>query len=68
MRFVKLFFIFVFAFIIVASFSFAKPDYSKKTGKGCAYCHVKPGKPDLNDVGKCYKDNNHSLDKCGEKK
>ena len=42
----------------------AKPEYAKKEGKGCKYCHVTAGKPDLNDTGKCYKDNNHSLDKC----
>ncbi len=46
------------------SISIAKPEYSKKEGKSCKYCHVTPGKPDLNDTGKCYKDNNHSLEKC----
>ncbi len=46
------------------SISTAKPEYSKKEGKNCKYCHVTPGKPDLNDTGKCYKDNNHSLEKC----
>ncbi len=42
----------------------AKPEYAKKEGKGCKYCHVTPGKPDLNDTGKCYKANDHSLEKC----
>jgi hypothetical protein len=46
------------------SISTAKPAYSKKEGKGCKYCHVAAGKPDLNDTGKCYKDNDHSLAKC----
>ena len=46
------------------SISNAKPEYSKKEGKKCAYCHVTAGKPDLNDTGKCYKANDHSLAKC----
>lgn len=68
MRFVKLLMVLVFSLIIVASFSLAKPEYSKKEGKNCAYCHVKVGSKDLNDIGKCYKDNDHSLAKCVEKK
>jgi hypothetical protein len=46
------------------SVSKATPAYSKKEGKKCTYCHTAAGKPDLNDTGKCYKENNHSLDKC----
>jgi hypothetical protein len=46
------------------SISTAKMEYAKKEGKKCVYCHVAAGKPDLNDTGKCYKDNNHSLEKC----
>lgn len=65
MRYVKLLFAFVFTLIIVASFSLAKPEYGKKEGKSCTYCHVKAGSKDLNDVGKCYAKNDHSLAKCG---
>lgn len=46
------------------SVSSAKPEYAKKEGKSCKYCHVAAGKPDLNDIGKCYKDHDHSLEKC----
>ena len=42
--------------------SYGKPEYSKKEKKGCTFCHVTMGKPDLNDVGKYYKDHDHSLD------
>ncbi len=42
----------------------AKPEYSKKEGKKCDYCHVKMGSKDLNDTGKCYKEKNHSLEGC----
>ena len=49
----------------VISISTAKPAYAKKEGnKKCTYCHVTAGKPDLNDTGKCYKANDHSLAKC----
>ena len=64
MRYVKLLFAFVFTLILVASFSMAKPEYAKKEGKSCAFCHVKPGQKELNDTGKCYAKNNHSLAKC----
>ena len=64
MRYVKLLFVFVFALILVASFSMAKPEYAKKEHKSCTFCHVKAGQPALNDMGKCYAKNNHSLTKC----
>ena len=41
---------------------FAKAEYSKKEKKGCTFCHVAMGKPDLNDAGKYYKDHDHSLE------
>jgi hypothetical protein len=52
--------------VSMISISTAKPEYSKKEGKNCKYCHTAlPAKADnLNDTGKCYKDNNHSLEKC----
>lgn len=42
----------------------ANKKWADQTKQKCTYCHVKAGKPDLNDTGKCFKDNNHSLDKC----
>ena len=47
-------------------FSFAKTEYTKKEGKGCTYCHTAAGKKDLNDMGKCYADHNHSLESCAK--
>jgi hypothetical protein len=41
--------------------SFAKPEYSKKEGQTCTYCHVAAGKADLNDGGKYYAAHDHSL-------
>ena len=40
----------------------AKPEYTKKEGKACAFCHVKTGSKELNDAGKYYAAHNHSLD------
>lgn len=42
--------------------SFAKPEFAKKEGKTCTFCHVKMGSKDLNDGGKYYKEHNHSLE------
>lgn len=47
--------------------SFAKTEYMKKEGKTCTYCHVAAGKKDLNDVGKCYAEHDHSLAACAPK-
>ena len=41
---------------------YAKPEYSKKEKKGCTFCHITMGKPDLNEAGKYYKDHDHSLE------
>jgi hypothetical protein len=45
----------------------AKPEYAKKEGKPCTFCHVKMGAPEvmakgLTDAGKYYKEHNHSLE------
>ena len=41
---------------------YGKAEYSKKEKKGCTFCHITMGKPDLNDAGKYYKDHDHSLE------
>jgi len=46
--------------------SFGKTEYTKKEGKGCTYCHTAAGKKDLNDLGKCYAEHNHSLEGCAK--
>jgi len=55
-------------FLVCTTASFGKPEFSKKEGKTCTYCHVKAGAKDLNDTGKCYQKNDHSLAKCTETK
>ena len=55
--------------LLSTTLSFGKPEYSKKeSGAKCTVCHTAMGKKDLNDTGKCYKENNHSLAKCDVKK
>lgn len=48
--------------------SYAKPEYTKKEKKSCTFCHPTQGKKDLNDIGKCYAEHDHSLDACTPKK
>jgi hypothetical protein len=42
----------------------AKAEYTKKEGQKCTYCHVAAGSKELNDTGKCYAKNDHSLKTC----
>jgi len=46
--------------ILTAIPAFAKPEYTRKTTKGCAFCHVPPGY-NLNEAGKYYADHGNSL-------
>jgi len=41
--------------ILMATPAFAKPEYTRKTTKGCAFCHQPPGY-NLNEAGKYYAD------------
>ncbi|MEP7363375.1 MAG: hypothetical protein ABI972_08980 [Acidobacteriota bacterium] len=46
--------------------SFATPDIAKKEKQKCVVCHVKMGKKDLNDIGKCY-EAKKSMEACAAK-
>ncbi|MGD0436465.1 MAG: hypothetical protein ABSB86_08365 [Bryobacteraceae bacterium] len=59
--------ILVAGFLVTVPASFGKVEYSKKEGKNCAFCHVAAGKKELNDVGKCYAEHDHSLTACAPK-
>jgi len=50
--------------MLCTPFSVAKPDYMKRENKPCVYCHNAPNKRDLNEVGKCYAEHGHSLERC----
>lgn len=45
----------------------ATPKFAKETSKACTTCHAKAGKPELNDVGKCFKNNKFKLGDCEKK-
>ena len=38
----------------------ARPEYTRRTSKDCAFCHVPPGY-NLNEAGKYYAEHQHSL-------
>jgi spore maturation protein CgeB len=60
----RLFKVLVAIFIVcgcLLSLATAKPEYAKKEGKPCTFCHVKMGSKDLTDAGKYYKEHDHSL-------
>jgi hypothetical protein len=46
----------------VLTLATARPEYAKKEGKSCTFCHVKMGSKELTDAGKYYKEHNHSLE------
>lgn len=56
------------ALLVSSPFSSAKPDYMKREKKSCTYCHYAPNKKSLNDIGKCYAEHGHSLDRCDPKR
>jgi hypothetical protein len=48
--------------IVCSTFSFAKPEYTKKEKKACTFCHESAKSKELNEAGKYYKEHNHSLE------
>ena len=53
--------------IVTTSVSFGKAEYTKKEKKGCTFCHTAANSKELNAVGKCYAEHNHSLEGCTPK-
>jgi len=58
----------LFAILAIGAFSAvmlplgqARPQYAKATGKKCTDCHVNGNPKQLTDMGKYYKEHNHSL-------
>ena len=62
MKLVKILIVSSLSLVFVLPLLTAKPEYSKKEGKPCTFCHVKAGSKDLNDAGKYYKEHDHSLE------
>ena len=49
------------AVLFNANTSLAKPEYSRRTKKECAFCHP-PNSWDVNEAGKYFRDHQHSLE------
>ena len=43
-------------------FGMGKPEYAKKEGKACTFCHPAGKMKELTPAGQYYKDHNHSLE------
>ncbi len=56
MKLLKVFILVSSLALVTATMSLAKPEFAKKEGKGCTYCHTKMGSKELNDAGKYYKE------------
>ena len=60
--------------LVCTSSMYGTPEYAKKEKKSCTTCHAKVLSDkaemlkNLTSTGTCYKDNDHSLAKCGSKK
>lgn len=50
-------------FLVCATATFAKKEYTAKEKKACVYCHTGPKTKELNDTGRCY-DKDKSLANC----
>ena len=69
MKLIKTALLIAFAMTMALPFGMSKPEYGKKEGKACTFCHVKVATPDamhkdpnLTEAGKYYAAHNHSLD------
>jgi hypothetical protein len=56
-------------FLVCTVSVYGTPHYPKKEKKSCTNCHAKVTSKDemaknLNSIGTCYKENDHSLAKC----
>ena len=60
--------------VVCTSSMYGTPEYAKQEKKSCTFCHAKvlsdkaEMAKNLNAMGTCYKDNNHSLAKCDTQK
>jgi hypothetical protein len=62
MKTVKIVFLVAFGILMTLPLGMSKPEYSKKEGKACTFCHPAGKMKELTPAGQYYKDHNHSLD------
>lgn len=59
----QLFLLVVLAFLLLSPIlSSARPEYAARESRNCPYCHTRDGPPQLNEIGRYYGINNHSLE------
>jgi hypothetical protein len=52
----------VLGLLVMASFGLTKPEFTKKEGKPCTFCHPAGKFKELTEAGKYYKEHNYSLE------
>jgi hypothetical protein len=62
MKFLQTFLLITLAAFIAVPFSSGKPEYAKKEGKACTFCHPAGKFKELTAAGQYYKDHDHSLE------
>jgi hypothetical protein len=62
MKLTKAVLLVAFAFTMTLPFGMGKPEYGKKEGKACTFCHPAGKMKELTPAGQYYKDHNHSLE------
>ena len=59
----QLFLLVMLGFLLLSpALSSARPEYAVTESRNCPYCHTRDGPPQLNEVGKYYGINNHTLE------
>ena len=62
MSFVRTALLLVFGLLVMASLALTKPEFTKKEGKPCTFCHPAGKFKELTEAGKYYKEHNYSLE------
>lgn len=62
MKLIQTILLIALAVVVTVPFSSGKPEYAKKEGKACTFCHPAGKMKELTDAGKYYKDHDHSLE------
>jgi len=62
MKLVKAVVLVGFALILALPLGMGKPEFGKKEGKACTFCHPAGKMKELTPAGQYYKDHNHSLE------
>ena len=62
MRLIQTSVLILVAVLFAVTLGLGKPEYSKKEGKSCTFCHPAGKFKDLTDAGKYYKEHDHSLE------